>query len=159
VSVHALPRELSIITGEPAGGTNDIHAGAEVAMAYTPEAFPLITRLKLGDAYPLDARFGSGSEVLWGRGYDAGDGDFFVALLFSTYRTGPTYQGWLHLTVQNSSTPRPTVTLIDWVYADGGERLRMGQVSEPSTLTLLALPVLAGLLSRLISFFFRRSPV
>jgi hypothetical protein len=116
--------------GGGGGGANNIFAGAEVAMTSSSGGFPLITRFNYGDPYPASPLFGSGSEILWGFGTGPADGDFFAAVVFGTFGTGPAYLGWVHLSVSNSATSSPTVTVIDWAYSD--QPIAMGQ-GAPST--------------------------
>jgi len=132
-----------------AGGSNDIHAGAEVALASSSSSFPLVTRLGLGDPYPSSPLFGSGSEILWGFGTGPADGEFFAATKFATFGTGPAYLGWIHFNVQNSATSNASLTVIDWAYSDvAGQTLAMGAVPEPSYSLLIGLMLLLVILFR-----------
>ena len=127
-------------------GTNDIYSGAEVALASLSGDFPFVSRFGYGDAYPSRPIFGSGSKLLWS-GSSAADGDFFAAMQFGTFGTGPEYSGWIHLNVENSSTPSAAITVIDWAYSDVvGETIAMGQVPEPSSFALLGSSLVSGML-------------
>ena len=124
------------------GGANNIFASADVALASSSGGFPLITRFKYGDPFPSNPVFGSGSEILWGFGTGPADGDFFAALMFSTFGTGPAYLGWIHLKVSNSSTSSPTIAVIDWAYSD--QPIAMGQGGKSTTLSSSANPAVLG---------------
>jgi len=133
---------LDIATIGMGGGANTVFDGAEVALASSSGSFPVITRLNNGDPFPSDPMFGSGSLILWGFGHGAADGDFFAAMEFGTFGGSPMYFGWIHLSVSNSFTSSPIITVIDWAYSDQpGQTITMGQstptpVPEPSTMLL-----------------------
>jgi Bacterial Ig-like domain (group 3) len=133
---------IGIYLNGSGGGANNIFAGAEVALASSSASFPVITRFQYGDPFPSNPIFGSGSEILWGFGTGPADGDFFAAVMFSTFGTGPAYSGWIHLKVSNSSTSSPTITLIDWAYSD--QPIAMGQGGKPTTLSSSANPAVLG---------------
>ncbi len=133
---------ISSTTDGSGGGTNNIFASAEVALASSSGGFPLITRFQYGDPYPSSPVFGSGSEILWGFGTGPADGDFFAAVAFSTFGTGPAYSGWIHLRVSNSSTSSPTITVIDWASSD--QPIAMGQRGKSTTLSSSASPAVLG---------------
>ncbi len=147
--------QLSVSGTGQGGGTNDIGAGAEVALASSAAIFPRITRFDYGEPFPVDPIFGSGSEILWGFGYGPADGSFYAAMMLGTFGTGPEYVGWIQLLVENSSTLSARITVIDWAYSNQvGEAIAMGQVavSEPSSLVLFG----AGLLGMAASGRLRR---
>jgi hypothetical protein len=132
-------------------GTNDIFAGAGVALASTASGFPAVTEFNLGDPYPSSPLFGSGSEVLWGNGIAGGftDGAGYAATRFGTQGGGPAFSGWIHLRIQNSALPTASLTVIDWAYSDQvGQAISMGQIPEPSTLSLLVFGLIAGTVIR-----------
>ena len=142
--------QLGISASGIGGGTNDIYAGAEVALASATGSFPVITRLNYGDPYPSSPVFGSGSEVLWGFGFGLGDGDFYTASEFGTFGGGPALLGWVHLSVENSSSIAK-ITVIDWAYSDvAGETVAMGQIPEPATLLMVASALAIGFLLRFV---------
>jgi hypothetical protein len=131
---------LTIATLGLGGGTNDIFAGAEVALARDFGIIPRVARFNFGDPFPANPKFGSGSEILWGFGTGPADGDFYTAMALSTFGTGPNYFGWFHLRIVGSATATPMLTAVDWAYSDQeGQGIGMGEqsVPEPSSFVLL----------------------
>jgi hypothetical protein len=132
--------EFGISTVGIGGGSNDVFAGANVALASTPGSFPVISRLNYGDLYPSNPAFASGSMILWGFGNGLGDGDFYSAIQFEDFGNGPVYSGWVHLNLKDTATSSPRITVVDWAYSDVvGGPISMGQVPEPATLFTVGL--------------------
>jgi hypothetical protein len=129
------------------GGGDNIIPSAEVALASDAADFPDVTRFNFGDPFPTSPIFGSGTEIISGPPPYPGDGDFYSAMLFGTFKGGPMYTGWIQLDVQNTGSPDASITAIDWAYSDVvGQPISMGEVPEPrglAYLIFLVLPMLS----------------
>ena len=131
-------------------------SGEPCALAYET-SFPYIERYAYG--VTPTSRFGSGTMFLWNYHHStpATDKGFFrntsgYAYLLLGDFDGPKYYGWVHLNVSDynlTSGNGPTITLIDWAFDQTpGNKLFMGEIPEPASLSLTALGGLAFLRSK-----------
>jgi len=119
-------------------GTNDILPAAGVAFASTAASFPAVTEFGVGDPYPSNPTFGSGSELLWSPFITGGftNGTGYAAVLFGTQGGGSAYPGWIQLDIQDIGLPTASITVLDWAYSDEvGQAISIGQVAAPEPAT------------------------